>query len=315
MPTVRKLLEKINIGAGFEGELRYDEPMSLHTTFRVGGPADAWYRPSGDRSVEAMAILLKAARDEGVPVFMLGGGANIVVADRGIRGVVLDTTGWTGCSFTDSSVLVRSGTDVDSAADACAERSLGGLDFLAGMPGTVGGAVWMNARCYGSSVSDVLQETEILDEDFRRVPVPFDPAAFSYKRSPFQDRRVLIVSASFRLLPRSADALREAMRLHRADREAKGHYRLPSAGSSFKNDYAYGKPTGAVVDGLGLRGLRLGGAQVADWHGNIIVNTGNARATDIRGLARLVADRVREAAGLELETEMLYVGDWDEDEA
>lgn len=312
MVTVRKLFEKINIGGELEGELRFDEPLSLHTTFRVGGPADAWFRPSGPRAVEAMSAVLRSAAAEGVPIFILGGGANVVVSDSGVRGVVLDTTGLTGCEFESPLIVrVRAGTSVDRAAEECASRALGGLEFLAGMPGSMGGAVWMNARCYGKSISDVLVETEILDEAFSRRVIPFRSEEFAYKRSPFQARPVLIVAARFRLQERSAEELRTEMARYRQDREAKGHYRMPSAGSAFKNDYSYGVPTGKIVDELGLRGLQIGGARVADWHGNIIVNTGNAAAADIRALVDEVAARVLKERGLRLESEILFVGDWD----
>lgn len=294
--------------------LRSDEPMAPRTTFRVGGPADLWARPEGPDAEALCAEILRAAREEEVPVLVLGGGANVVVADRGVRGLVLDTGGLSGCSFREGeggpTVVVRAGTTVDDAVDACAERSYSSLEFMAGMPGTVGGAVWMNARCYGSSVSDVLLETTIIDEDLRLSAVPFDPASFSYKRSPFQTRKVLIVSARFALKPKSEAEVRAEAALRRGDRESKGHYRLPSAGSSFKNDYGYGKPTGRIVDELGLRGLSVGGARVADWHGNIIVNAGSATAADIRALADLVAARVEAALGLALEPEILFVGDW-----
>ena len=294
--------------------LRADEPLAPRTTFRVGGPADLWARPEGPEAEALCAAVLRAAREEEVPVLVLGGGANVVVADRGVRGLVLDTGGLSGCAFPEgeggTSVVVGSGTTVDDAVEACAARSYSCLEFMAGMPGTIGGAVWMNARCYGSSVSDVLRETTIVDEDFAIRRVPFDPAAFSYKRSPFQTRRELIVSARFALAPKAAAEVRAEAALRRADREAKGHYRLPSAGSSFKNDYGYGKPTGQIVDELGLRGLSVGGARVSDWHGNIIVNTGTATAADIRALADLVAARVEAALGLALEPEILFVGDW-----
>lgn len=311
MVNLRKLMEKINTEQPFTGELRYDEPLSEHTTFRVGGPADVWIRPSGEGSPAYFAALLRAARDAGVPVFILGGGANIVPSDRGVRGIVLDLGAWAGCGFSVPGVVeVRAGTTVDDAAEACAERGLGCLEFLAGMPGSVGGAVWMNARCYGRSVSDVLLETRILDESGRPAAVPIREEDFSYKRSPFQSRDVLILSAVFRTAPVAEGELRARMAELRADREAKGHYRLPSAGSVFKNDYAYGVPTGRIVDELGLRGLSVGGARVADWHGNIIVNSGAATAADIRSLAEEVARRVKEARGLALECEILFVGDW-----
>jgi UDP-N-acetylmuramate dehydrogenase len=200
---------------------------------------------------------------------------------------------------------------VDDAVEAAAREGWGGLEFLAGMPGTMGGAVWMNARCYEKQVSDVLAETEILDEDLNRVWVPREAGDFSYKRSPFQNRRVVILAARFALERREKGAIREEMAEHRRDREEKGHYRYPSAGSVFKNNRAFGKPTGKIIDELGLRGLPLGGAQVAPWHGNIIINTGNASAEDIMGLTKLVAEKVRNGQGYELEPEILFTGDWD----
>jgi UDP-N-acetylmuramate dehydrogenase len=309
MDTLRKILEKINTETGFRGEIRYHEPLSAHTTFRVGGPADAWIRPEGDIFPAYAAALRSALRSAGIPVFILGGGANLVVADRGIRGAALDTGGWSGEGETEAAI--RGGTPVDEAAEALAARGLGGLEFLAGMPGSIGGAVWMNARCYGKSVSDVLVETEILDESLRRVWVPAKPEDFSYKKSPFQNREALILQARFRLYPRPPEEIRREMEEYRRDREAKGHYRFPSAGSAFKNNRAFGKPTGRLLDELGLRGFSVGGASIAPFHGNIIINTGGAAASDIRALTEEAAARVKAATGFTLEPELLFVGDWD----
>jgi UDP-N-acetylmuramate dehydrogenase len=315
MTKLRKIIEKINTKVPFRGELRYDEPLAAHTTFRVGGPADLWVRPRGEVFPGYAALLLETARSEGVPVFILGGGANLVIADRGIRGIVLDTGGWTG--WTEPAVrenagdiLVRSGTAVDALADALAGQGWGGLEFLAGMPGSVGGAVWMNARCYERSVSDVLLETEILDESLARLKIPFKAGDFGYKKSPFQERGGLILSARFRLRPGGGETTRRETEGRRRDREARGQYRFPSAGSAFKNNRDFGKPTGKIIDELGLRGFSAGGAQVAPWHGNFIINTGNAAAGDIRSLVEEVAARVKAATGFVLEPEILFVGDW-----
>ncbi|GHT75071.1 UDP-N-acetylenolpyruvoylglucosamine reductase [Spirochaetia bacterium] len=327
MAALRSIIDKLSSEPGFSGDIRFDEPMSLHTTFKVGGLADVWVRPDSACFPEYAAMLLRAARSAGVPVFVLGGGANLVVADRGIRGIVLDTGGWTGWDFAAGdvpngntaengarhlfTVAVRSGTAVDTLVDAAAECSRGGLEFLAGMPGTVGGAVWMNARCMEKSVSDVLGEVEILDEDFNRMIVPYNPADFAYKKSPFQGRDVLILSARFRISKRAGEESRREADTLRRDREAKGHFRAPSAGSAFKNNRAFGKPTGKIIDDLRLRGFSVGGAAVAPWHGNFIINTGNARAADIRALADTVTCQVREKVGVTLEPEILFVGDWD----
>jgi UDP-N-acetylmuramate dehydrogenase len=203
---------------------------------------------------------------------------------------------------------------MDRAAELAADAGLSGLEFMAGMPGTVGGGVWMNARCYEREIADALVETWVLDFSKTAtngpLAVPADRAAFGYKRSPFQNRPWLILSAVFELRPGDTGEIRAQMEAYRRDREAKGHYRFPSAGSAFKNNRGFGKPTGKIIDELGLRGLRIGGAQVAPFHGNIIINIGGAKAADIRALVDEVGAQVKTAAGLVLEPEILFVGDW-----
>jgi UDP-N-acetylmuramate dehydrogenase len=261
--------------------------------------------------------LIAAARTENTPFFFLGGGANILVADAGIRGIVVDTSGWTGetgLRQKNGILVFRTGTSLDSAAEIAAETGLSGLEFLAGMPGSIGGAVWMNARCYGREIADVLCETEIIDFSTPQPEpqrLPAYKSEFGYKLSPFQNRDVLILSAAFQLTIANQNKIRSEMAAHRADRESKGHYRHPSAGSVFKNNPAFGKPSGQIIDELGLCGLSKGGAQVAPWHGNMIINTGGASASDIRTLIDEVAERVKAKTGFVLETEVLFVGNWD----
>ena len=344
-----KFMEKINSDGKFSGTIRYDEPMFRHTTLKVGGRADVWVRPAKDIFPVFTAKLLKAAREEGIPVFILGAGANIVVSDRGIRGIVLDTGAYRGIGKREEreisheeavkesalskntssrgeenfqalkvkrekaffSISALCGTSVDGLASRLAQRGLSGLEFLAGLPATVGGAVWMNARCYERAISDVLIETEILDENFQRQTVPFRSEDFSYKKSPFQGRENLILSARFAVQFGESLDIEKKISGYRQDRSEKGHYRYPSAGSAFKNNTAFGDPTGKIIDQLGLRGLGIGGAQVAPWHGNIIINRGNALASDIRSLIDELARRVKKERGFNLESEILFVGDWD----
>ncbi|MDR0497399.1 MAG: UDP-N-acetylmuramate dehydrogenase [Treponema sp.] len=304
-------MEKINSKGKFSGDLKYDEPMSGHTSFKIGGNADIWVRPCKDIFPEYAKILLKAADEEGLPVFVLGAGANILVSDMGIRGIVLDTGAWEGIEDESCEVVrVLSGTSVDGLTDQLADKGLSGMEFLAGMPGSIGGAVWMNARCYEKSVSDVLIETEILDENHDKQIILYCPEDFGYKKSLFQDRKTLILSALFAVQKRAPEEMRNDMAAHRQDRDDKGHYRFPSAGSAFKNNRDFGDPTGKIIDQLGLRGFSIGGAQIAPWHGNIVINTGDARAKDIRSLMDEVAMRVKEERGFDLESEILFVGDW-----
>ncbi|MCL2763233.1 MAG: UDP-N-acetylmuramate dehydrogenase [Treponema sp.] len=301
-------------------DIRYNEPMAGHTSFKVGGPTDCWLRPvraeaGSDEDFYAFtAALLSAACTENVPVFLLGGGANILVADAGIRGIVLDTGGWTGVQKQQEGLLeFRCGTSLDDAAEIAADLGLSGLEFLAGMPGSIGGAVWMNARCYGREIADVLAETEIIDftgDAPLQLRLPAKRTDFGYKRSPFQGTDHFILSASLQLTPGNTSDIRAEMDAHRRDREEKGHYRYPSAGSVFKNNEDFGKPTGKIIEELGLRGLRIGGAQVAPWHGNFIVNTDAATASDIRALVNEVAAKVKTATNFELEPEILFMGEW-----
>jgi UDP-N-acetylmuramate dehydrogenase len=313
---LRKLEAESGVNAA-AFEYRFDEPMSGHTTFRVGGPADLWIRPRGEGFPVLAGLVSCLAREEGIPLFILGGGANLVVSDRGIRGIVLDTGGWTGLleRGDPSSLWIRAGTPVDQAAELAADRSLSGLEFLAGMPGSIGGAVWMNARCYDRSVSDILGETEFLSREpgsgwgeTRRAPVKGEE--FGYKKSPFQAMDALILAACFTLVPGSRERIRAKMEALRRDREERGQYRFPSAGSAFKNDRALGAPTGRIVDQMGLKGFSMGGAQVAPWHGNFIINRGNATAGDIRALVEELGRRIRAEKGFAPEPEILFVGEW-----
>jgi UDP-N-acetylmuramate dehydrogenase len=316
MTNLKECIEYIHKHTPFIGEMRYDEPLARHTTFRVGGPADLWVRPAPEVFAGYAACLFSEAALRGVPVFILGAGANLVVSDKGIRGIVLDTGAWSGCRFPpesaaeDGDAVILSGTPLDEVAEKAASLGWGGLTFLAGMPGTMGGAVWMNARCYGKSVSDVLAETESLERNGNRVRAPARAEEYGYKKSPFQRGDALILSVTCGLTRRERPALYAETESYRRDRTAKGHYRFPSAGSAFKNNPDFGEPVGAIVDRLGLRGLRVGGAQVAPWHGNLIINTGGATASDIRDLTTRVAALVKRRAALTLEPEILFAGDW-----
>lgn len=312
--------------------------MSAHTTFGIGGPADAFARPA---DAESAAALLAAARAEGVELLALGGGANILVGDKGVRGIVMDTGGLRGTRLErpaalegsrgapageDGGLLVAgAGLSIDELCLEALARGLGGLEDFFGMPGTVGGAVYMNARCYEREMSQVLARVVSAGGGgTRSLDLAADAAGWGYKRSPYQAGAAgaagaastageLILEAAFRLTrldDAGAARTAAAMRARRADREAKGHYRLPSAGSVFKNDRRLGAPTGKLLDGLGLRGRRIGGALVSPWHANIFVNAGGATAADMRALIELARDEARKALGAELEPEVLMVGEF-----
>jgi len=285
--------------------------MSRHTTFRIGGPAELFLQPADPAELPALFALL---RGEGIPCFPLGGGANILVSDRGIRGAVLDLSELHGCRRAGSPdgeprLEFLAGTPVSAACEQACRLGLRGLEFLYAMPGSVGGAVWMNARCYSRSVSDVLAEVEVAEPGGGlRLHLP-RPEQFDYKVSPFQGMDALILRASFRLEEGDPQAIQAAMQANRADREAKGHFLWPCAGSVWKNNRSFGEPTGRILEALGCKGLRVGDAAVSDRHANIIVNLGQATAAQVLELMQAVEARVWESRGYRLEREVLLVGD------
>jgi len=319
---IKEIIDKCLEETPCEVCVHEDAPMKDHTTFKVGGPADCLLRPEGEGFTSFCVNILNKCRAEKIPIFVLGGGANIVVSDKGIRGIVLDMGAWKGgntpvTASAKDEIIFKSGTTIDEAVDTACADGLSGLEFLAGMPGTVGGAVWMNARCYEREMADVLSWVEIISCDqvteseyvIKRVENK-DGAGFAYKRSPFQKMDCIIINASFKLEKGDKEKMLIKTEGYRKDRDKKGHYLFPCAGSAFKNNRNFGKPTGQIIDELGLKGRQIGGAQIAPFHGNIVINAGNASASDIRALTDEIASIVKDKTGFILEPEILFIGEW-----
>lgn len=310
MKKIREFLEKINI----RGVVREQESMALHTSFQVGGPADLYVEPL---SVEECIETIRLAHACSLPWIVLGAGSNVLVADAGIEGVVISTVKMRRISMEGTSLTAQAGATVDSVVEKSCQAGLGGLEFLAGMPGSIGGAVWMNARCYGAEVSEVLFRVTYLDAALELQTLQVDLASgkdangFGYKKSPFQGKPWVILDATFQLSPEDPAVLEEKIHQYRKDREKKGHYLAPSAGSVFKNDRSFGAPAGVILDRLGFKGLRLGDAEVSPLHANIILNRGTACARDIRTLIEQMQEAVQKAYGRTLEPEILFLGRWD----
>lgn len=320
--------------------------MAGHTTFRIGGPADAFALP---RNPKALAALHRTAREGGFPAYLIGGGANLLVADAGVRGLVISTAGLGGLRELDPGELgeagllraarraepaasdrggdraeggdrylyAGAGVPVAELVERAAALGLGGLEFAAGLPGSVGGAVYMNARCYEREFADALAYVDYLPAELgaaRPARLPVDRGDWAYKRTPFMpggsSAGAAVLGAAFILRPADPAALRARMAELEADRRAKGHFDYPSAGSLFKNNRAFGRPTGKILDELGFRGLRIGDAMVSPKHANIFVNAGRATAADMMALIRRAQDAAREAFGFELEPEVVALGDF-----
>ncbi len=285
-----------------------EEPMDGHCTFHSGGKAEVFVIP---RHIQDLIDIRRVCRNQGFPLFILGGGANILVSDRGIPGVTLSMEGLDNIRLENNDLICGAGTTVNALVQAGCDYSLTGLEFLNRLPGSVGGALYMNARCYGSEIADVLSWAEVLTDDDEVKIVPMDKNDWGYKISPFQKKGLIITGAAFRLSPGDRDLIKGEMSRIAASRLEKGHFKAPSAGSTFKNDRKFGKPSGQIIDECGLKGFTRGGAAVSSWHGNILINKNRATSEDISELIVEVQKRVKEATGFDLEPEVIRVGDWD----
>ena len=325
MNNLSNISENINMCKGFKGKLLTDESFSAHTTFKTGGRIPLYAEPVDE---DDLKLILEFFHQQNIPSFILGGGSNIVPDDDGIDFAVISTGNLCGitvqaeCSDNladnsagcgDSETLLLTcgaGTPIEKITEFCIENSLSGLESFAGLPGTAGGAAYMNARCYGVSISDVLDSVRYAKcspEDVLFAEYTKKDEDWDYKKSPFQNTLNVITSVSFRVRKGDKEEIRNKSESFVDDRRNKGHFRFPSAGSVFKNNRDFGKPSGQIIQDAGLRGLSEGGAQVAPWHGNIIVNTGNATSADIRRLSDTVVSEVKKKFGFELENEILFV--------
>ncbi len=308
MKNLWQIAGKINIGTGI---IRFDEPMSLHTSFRIGGPADLYLAPASLDELQSAVEILK--REE-IPCLHLGGGANLLVGDKGIRGAVVDLGGFRRMDRAPGGMEVQAGTPVDLACEQALAWGLSGLENFYGMPGTLGGAVFMNARCYESEFSQLVSQVTALGPEGIETLSARDMGPWAYKRSPFQPGALyegrIILAARLGLERGHGERIGRCMVRRRIDRVEKGHYDHPSAGSMFKNDRSFGRPTGAILDSLGFKGRRIGDAAVSSRHANIFVNLGSAKAADMRLLVQTAQDEARRAFGFELEPEVLFVGEF-----
>ncbi len=309
MEKLWQIARKINIDAR---RVHFDEPMRNHTTFRIGGPADLFIRIA---SINELSRTLEILAREGIPRFILGGGANLLVGDRGIRGIVIDLSGLCGITRTAEGLAIKAGSTVDAACENSLALGLGGgLANFYGMPGTMGGAIYMNARCYGQDMSALVESCTVMAPDGIVSEFRPDSSVWEYKRSPFMKggshEGFTIAEARIRACPEDALAVAALMRERKSDRVRKGHYRFPSAGSMFKNDRRFGDPTGVLLDRLGFKGMRIGDAAISTLHANIFVNMGAATASDMRKLVEKAQDSLSAEMRLTPEPEVLFVGEF-----
>jgi UDP-N-acetylmuramate dehydrogenase len=294
----------------FGERVRFQEPLSRHTSFRIGGPADAWVEVSAPQEIVAAHRL---AASEGVPVTILGGGTNVLVSDRGVRGLVFRL----GREFTsvqwfpgEETTRVHAGA-AGSFKKLCLEaaaRGLTGLEFAEGIPGSIGGGLLMNAGAFGGEIADVLEAVVGVNPERGAEVLPRSALKFGYR---FFDlpKGFTVTEVHFVLRRGDVDAIRARMADVKQRRESKQPLGMPNAGSIFKNPP--GEFAGRLIESLGLKGRRVGGAMISERHANFIVNTGRATAAEVKQLMDEIAEAVWKERAVRLQAEIKLLGDWE----
>lgn len=290
----------------FGGALRRNVPMRDYTSFRIGGAADAvLFAQSEEQLVRAVRL----CKEAGERYLVVGNGSNLLVSDRGVRDlVIIIRDAFSQVSFSDETMTVGAGVRLTAAAQAAAGQSLSGLEFAYGIPGLVGGALAMNAGAYGGEMAQIVQSVRILEPDGEIHEFSNEQMEFGYRKSALKNGRIAL-SATLLLHRGEEEAIRARMAQYKSARQGKQPLSFPSAGSVFKRPE--GHFAGALIENAGLKGVSVGGAQVSQKHAGFIVNTGTATCQDVLELIKLIQKRVLEQSGVQLETELRPVGDFE----
>ena len=282
-------------------ELRFDEPMSRHTSFRIGGPVAVMAFP---KSGEELAEILKVSALMDIKPAILGAGTNVLAPDEGIDGLVVCLKDCMGGmeQLDETTIRVAAGVTMTRAAMFAANLGLGGMEFAHGIPGTIGGGVYMNAGAYGGEIKDICTFVDVMDKDGNITRRTAEEMKFSYRHSVLEDEGGIVLAAEFKLVPTSAEDVKAKMKELQAKRSASQPLDLPSAGSVFKRPV--GGFAAALIDQAGLKGYTVGGAGISTKHAGFAVNVGGATAADVRNLLSQVSDIVFEKSGIRLEPEV-----------
>ena len=282
-----------------------EEPMKKHTTFRVGGPADVLVQPDET----ALAAILALCRQYHVSYSFIGNGSNLLVGDKGIRGVVIEMTDPMGNIEVDGTkITAQAGAMLSKIANTAASNGLGGMEFAAGIPGSVGGAVVMNAGAYGGEMKDIIEKVYALDENGAQLELDRDALDLGYRHSCIPEKKYIVTKVVLELVPCNEAEIRSEMKELNEKRAEKQPLQYPSAGSTFKRPEGYF--AGKLIMDAGLRGYQVGGAQVSEKHCGFVINKGDATAADICQLMQDVSDKVQAQFGVVLEPEVKMIGEF-----
>lgn len=300
-PTFLKSLQKILEQEQYE----VNEPMSSHITFRVGGNADCYVKPS----VAQLPQVIDLCRQFEIPWMIIGNGSNLLVGDKGIRGVVIEMGKHAaGVNVTGERVTAEAGAMLASVAKQAARAGLSGMEFASGIPGTIGGAVVMNAGAYGGEMKDIITTVTVLTKAGEQKTLSLEELELSYRHSCIPENEYIVLQAELKLFPEEKEKIEVRMEELKNQRVTKQPLEYPSAGSTFKRPEGYF--AGKLIQDTGLRGFQVGGAQVSEKHCGFVINKDHATASDIDNLIKEVQDRVEDKFGVRLETEVKYIGEF-----
>ncbi|HIX28452.1 MAG TPA: UDP-N-acetylmuramate dehydrogenase [Candidatus Blautia stercoravium] len=282
------------------------EPMKNHTTFRIGGPADYYLCP---HSTEELQKVIQICKEEKLPFFVQGNGSNLLVSDRGYRGVVIQLgKNFSDMEVKDERILVKAGALLSKTAKEALDAGLAGMEAVSGIPGTIGGAVMMNAGAYGGEMKDIVESVTVLNQEGELLTLSAEEMKMGYRTSIVKEKEYIVVSAVLKLRRGERQIIREQMEDYKERRVTKQPLDMPSAGSTFKRPEGYF--AGKLIMDAGLRGFSVGGAQVSEKHCGFVVNKGEATAQDVLDLIHEVQRRVKEQFGVELEPEVRFLGEF-----
>lgn len=287
-------------------EVRVNEPLSRHTTFQIGGPCDVMVFPE---TAEALADVIRVCSEEDQPYFVLGKGSNVLVSDQGIRGVVISTERLQHLTVDGTVVTASAGLSLINVSKACAELGLSGLEFASGIPGSIGGAAYMNAGAYDGEMKDVVTSVTVLDENGLIRDISAEEMRFSYRHSRLKDEPLVCLAVTMQLAYGDKHEILAKIADLSERRSSKQPLEMASAGSTFKRPA--GHYAGPLIIDAGMQGYRIGGAQVSMKHAGFLVNTGGATADDVIRLIHAVQAAVLRKFGVRLETEVRFIGEWD----
>lgn len=287
------------------GKILLNEPLANHTTMKIGGPADLFIKPS---SIENLEKVMNIINKQHLPWRVIGRGSNLLVSDKGIEGAVIKLgKGLDNLEIHETEVKVGAGFSLVNLSVQISKKGLAGLEFASGIPGSVGGAVYMNAGAHGSDMSEILEKVHVLFADGTFAWLSKEEMEFSYRTSILQKKRPgIVLEAIFKLKAGNRDEIVAKMQNNKNYRKDTQPYNLPCAGSIFRNPLPY--YAGQLVQEAGLKGYSIGGAQISPMHGNFIVNTGNGKAEDVLALIEHVKGTIYQQYGIKIETEVEIIG-------